>query len=443
MKNKVITRVAPSPTGLMHIGTARVALFNYLFTKQNDGKIILRIEDTDRERSKPEFEKNIKDGFSWLGLTFDEIWKQSERTEIYTQYLQKLLAEDLAYVSQEEAKKEGDRSSVIRFRNPGQKITFQDLIHGEITFDTTELGDFVIAKDLETPIFHFANVVDDLEAGTTHIIRGDDHISNTPRQILIFKALGGPIPTYAHLPMILAPDKTKLSKRHGAWPVTEYRDEGYLKEAVLNFIVLLGWSPQSRAEIAQDGTEDIVSLDQMLKLFDLAKVQKKGAVFNLEKLNWLNREHLKRLSSTERWQKITDWLPPTKADFMKTNELMLQKITPLILERVSTLKEAQALLANGEFDYFFHQPKPSQELLRTTTHLTEIASRLSELAAEDFTAETIKNKIWDFATEKGRGEVLWPLRVALSGKEKSPDPFVLAAILGRAETLNRIKNALS
>ena len=234
--------------------------------------------------------------------------------------------------------------------------------------------------------------------------------------------------------MILAPDKTKLSKRHGAWPVTEYRDEGYLKEAVLNFIVLLGWSPQSRAEIAQDGTEDIVSLDQMLKLFDLAKVQKKGAVFNLEKLNWLNREHLKRLSSTERWQKITDWLPPTKADFMKTNELMLQKITPLILERVSTLKEAQALLANGEFDYFFHQPKPSQELLRTTTHLTEIASRLSELAAETY-RETIKT-IWDLRPKRA-GERSLAMRVACLQK-KDHRPFCLGLDIRRVN-LNRSK----
>ncbi|MFA6274883.1 MAG: glutamate--tRNA ligase family protein, partial [Candidatus Paceibacterota bacterium] len=401
MKSKIITRVAPSPTGLMHIGTARVALFNYLFTKQNNGKLILRIEDTDRERYRPEFEKNIKDGFEWLGLSFDEIWKQSDRTKIYSQYLQKLLDHELIYISKEEIKKESDRSSVIRFKNLGQKITFQDLIHGEITFDTTELGDFIIAKDIETPIFHFANVVDDIEAGTTHIIRGDDHISNTPRQILLFKALGAEIPTYAHLPMILAPDKTKLSKRHGAWPITEYQIEGYLKEAILNFIVLLGWSPQSRADVVQNGTEDILTLDQMLELFNLSKVQKKGAIFNMEKLNWLNREHLKKYSPKEQAEKLLEWLPASKIEMIDTNKPLFSKIAPLILERVSTLKEAQILLADGEFDYFFIQPKPDLALLRDVAYLTETADLLKQIETKDFTAKIIKDKIWDFATEKG------------------------------------------
>lgn len=443
MKNKVVARVAPSPTGLMHIGTARVALFNYLFVKQNKGKLILRIEDTDRQRYKPEFEKNIKDGYDWLGLSFDEVWKQSERTDVYSQYLNKLLDQGLAYWSQEEIKKEGDRSSVIRFKNPGQKITFQDLIHGEITFDTTELGDFVIAKDTETAIFHFANVVDDLDAGVTHIIRGDDHISNTPRQILLFRALGAEVPLYAHLPMILTSDKSKLSKRHGAWPITEYQAEGYLKEAVLNFIVLLGWSPQSCADIVQDGLEDVLTLDQMIEFFDLTKVQKKGAIFNLEKLNWLNREHLKKYPPAEQAAKLAEWIPSAKTEMINAHKALLPKITPLILERVSTFKEAQALLADGEFDYFFIQPKPSLALLRDTTNLAETASLLEQIESNNFTAETVKNKIWDFATKRGRGAVLWPLRVALTGREKSPDPFIVAEILGQAETLVRIKNVIT
>lgn len=442
MKDKIIVRVAPSPTGLMHIGTARVALFNFLFARQQNGKLILRIEDTDRERSKPEYEDNIKEGLSWLGLSFDETWRQSDRLEIYKKYLQQLLDRDLAYVSREEIKKEGDRESVIRFRNPGKKVSFQDLIHGEITFDTTELGDFVIAKDLETPIFHFANVVDDWEAGVTHIIRGDDHISNTPRQILIFQALGGQIPTYAHLPLILAPDRSKLSKRHGAWPVTEYREQGYLSQAVLNFIALLGWSPQSQTQVVQDGTEDILTLDQMLGLFDLTKVQKKGAVFNINKLKWLNRAHLKLLPKNELKTELEKWLPPETAQKCRGNEKLFGALCTLAIERTDTLKEAGELFANREFDYFFEAPTISLELLRNVEFLSTVTQMLEEIDGEKFSAENIKNKIWDFATEKGRAQVLWPMRVALSGKEKSPDPFVLAEILGKKETIARIKNAI-
>lgn len=439
MKNRVIVRVAPSPTGLMHIGTARVALFNYLFAKQQNGKLILRVEDTDRERSKPEYEENIKEGLSWLGLEFDEIWRQSDRLDIYKKYLQQLLDKNLVYISQEEIKKEGDRATVIRFRNPGQKISFQDLIHGEISFDTTELGDFIVAKDLNTPIFHFANVVDDMEAGVTHIIRGDDHISNTPRQILLLQALGGQKPIYAHLPMILAPDRSKLSKRHGAWPVTEYREQGYLKQAILNFIILLGWSPQSRTEIVQDGTEDILTMEQMLSFFDLTKVQKKGAIFNLDKLRWLNRVHLKAMSQNEREAEISKWLSPLLQEKCRANKKLFKNLCLLAIERAETLKEIGEIFNNGEFDYFFTTPNPEPELLKTTEFLSEIAQKLSEIDEEKFTAETIKEKIWDFATKKGRAQVLWPMRVALSGKEKSPDPFILAEILGKNETINRIK----
>jgi len=212
--SQIVTRIAPSPTGVLHVGTARTALFNYLYAKQNNGKFIVRIEDTDKERSTKEFEKDILDSLEWLGLDHDEFYRQSERGEIYRKYIEKLTEEGKAYISKEEAKEEGQRSEVIRFKNPNKEIIFEDLVRGEISFDTTELGDFIIAKSVDEPLYHLAVVVDDHEMGVTHIFRGEDGISNTPRQILIQDAIGAQRPKYAHLPLILGPDKSKLSKRY-------------------------------------------------------------------------------------------------------------------------------------------------------------------------------------------------------------------------------------
>ncbi|HRZ30202.1 MAG TPA: glutamate--tRNA ligase family protein, partial [Candidatus Paceibacterota bacterium] len=285
MTKEIITRFAPSPTGNFHIGGARTALFIYLFTKQNNGKYILRIEDTDKERSKSEYEEDILDSLKWLDLEHDELIRQSENIDYHRDCLKKLIENNKAYISQEEVKKEGDREEVIRFRNPNKKVTFIDLIHGEIVFDTTDLGDFIIAKDLDTPIFHLANVADDIKSGVTHIIRGEEHISNTPRQILIFEALGAPtIPTYAHIPLILDSDRAKLSKRkHGAYVwISEYRKKGYLPEALNNYLALLGWSPQATNNNEQGTDDEILFREELLKRFDIKKVQRKGAIFDLE-----------------------------------------------------------------------------------------------------------------------------------------------------------------
>ena len=235
LKNNVVVRFAPSPTGYLHIGGARTALFTYLFARQNGGKFILRIEDTDRERSTKEYEKSILETMKWLELDYDEIYRQSERIEIYKKYLKKMIGDGSAYVSKEKPEKRGDRDEVIRFKNPNKKIIFNDLIVGDVEVNTTDLGDFVIAKDMETPIFHLTNVIDDYEMGITHIIRGQDHIPNTPRQILIQEAIGAQRPVYAHIPLILSPDKSKLSKRDGAVNVVEYKNLGYLPEAIINF----------------------------------------------------------------------------------------------------------------------------------------------------------------------------------------------------------------
>jgi glutamyl/glutaminyl-tRNA synthetase len=295
MSEKVIVRFPPSPTGNLHIGTARTLLFNYLFARKQGGKIVMRFEDTDKERSRKEFEENILDGLKWLGIGFDEgPLRQTERGEVYKKYLQKMLDEGSAYVSQE---MEGDPTSprlqrarskeVIRYKNHNKVIKFEDAVRGEIEFDTTELKDFVIAKSLEEPLYHFAVVVDDHEMGVTHVIRGEDHISNTPRQILIQEAIGATRPVYAHIPLILAPDRSKLSKRHGATAVSEYREKGYLPEAMVNYLALLGWNP---------GTEqEIFTMEELIKEFDLKKIQKGGAIFDEKKLQWVNKEHIKRL----------------------------------------------------------------------------------------------------------------------------------------------------
>lgn len=285
--------MAPSPTGKLHIGTARTALFNYLFAKKHGGKFILRIDDTDKERSTKEFEESILESLKWLGIHYDEVYRQSERTDIYNSYLKKVIDSGKAYVSKEEVKEEGQRSEVIRLKNPNKKVTFKDLVRSEVTFDTTELGDIVIAKSMEEPLYHFTSVVDDHEMGVTHIIRGEDHISNTPRQILIQEAIGAKSPEYAHLPLILAEDRSKLSKRkHGeSVSLDYYRDKGYSPEAINNYMALLGWNP---------GTEqEIFTLDELIEAFDMSRVHKGGAILDENKLAWVNRKHFNRTRDNE------------------------------------------------------------------------------------------------------------------------------------------------
>ncbi|MEK9172007.1 MAG: glutamate--tRNA ligase family protein, partial [Patescibacteria group bacterium] len=272
-----------SPTGPLHIGNVRTALYNYIFAKKNGGDFIVRIEDTDKARSKKEYEDSILENLEWLGLKRDgELLHQSERTEIYKKYLQKLIDENKAYISTET---EGENREVVRFRNPNKFVQFDDLIRGTVEFDTTELKDFVIAKSVDEPLYHLAVVIDDFESGITHVIRGEDHISNTPRQILIQEAIGAPRPLYAHLPLILAQDRSKLSKRkHGeSVSLGYYRNKGYSPEAIINYLALLGWNP---------GTEqEIFTLPELVNVFDLERVHKGGAIFDEKKLAWVNRKH--------------------------------------------------------------------------------------------------------------------------------------------------------
>lgn len=437
MSTKVKTRIAPSPTGNLHIGTARTALFNYLFARKNGGQFLIRVEDTDKARSTKEFEENILTGLTALGLKHDgKITYQSKRTEIYKTKIEELINSGKAYISQET---EGESKEVIRLKNPGAKVTFKDLIHGEISFDTTELKDFIIAKSLTEPLFHLAVVIDDAEMGITHVIRGEDHISNTPRQILIQEACGYSRPQYAHIPLILAPDRSKLSKRHGATALTDYLEMGYLPAALVNFMALMGWSPQAKVGEQEGTDQEVFTLDELVEHFSLEAIQKGGAVFNLEKLNWLNREHLRKLPEQEQVNYVLKALPDLNPD-------VIGKITSLILDKAFNWADIKSMHEAGELSYFFTAPKftlsgaerSSKELLKTTEHLPKVIELLEKIDDKDWTAENIKNAIWDFATEVGRGDVLWPMRVALSGREKSPDPFTLASVLGKEETIRRL-----
>ena len=436
---KVIVRYPPSPTGLLHVGNVRTALFNYIFAKQNDGKMLLRMEDTDKERSKPEYEDNILNGLSWLGIeATGEVWRQSERTEVYKKYLNKLIEENKAYISQET---EGSNKEVVRFRNPNINIKFDDLIRGEVSFNTEELGDFIIARNINEPVYHLAVVVDDFESGVTHIIRGEDGISNTPRQILIQEAIGAPRPIYAHLPLVLAEDKSKLSKRkHGeSVSLDYYKTAGYLPEAMINFLCLLGWNP---------GTEqEIFTIEEIIKYFSLERVQKKGAIFNIEKLNWINKEYIIRMPREEQFSIFnlefskTKWKDSKKKD----DKEFMSKLFDIFIERIHRWGEVGESIESGEYDYLFENPTLEVEKImwkKSTKEKTIEALENINRIIESEQTEKINEKIKEYAEKEGKGDVLWPLRYALSGKEKSPDPFTLLLILSKAEIVDRINEAL-
>ncbi len=357
---KPVVRIAPSPTGFFHIGTARTALFNFLFARKHGGTFILRSEDTDFERSKKEYEDDILSGMDWLGLTYDAFYKQTERLEIYNKYINEMLHAGTAYVSKENPKDAETREEVIRFKNPNRIVQFEDMIRGTVSFDTTELKDFVIAKSIDEPLYHLAVVIDDHEMGVTHVIRGEDHISNTPRQILIQEAIGAKRPVYAHLPLILDSDRKKLSKRkHGesVW-IDFYRKQGYLPEALLNFFALLSWNP---------GTEqEIFTLTELIDAFDMEKVQKSGAIFNDEKLKWMNKEHMKLLPTDVIKRNISERFQLSEKFKQKGWQLGDEKLNRLwktIFERVSYWGEITDLADSGELDYVFEKPHFPKELL--------------------------------------------------------------------------------
>ncbi len=467
---KIRVRIAPSPTGNLHIGTARAALFNWLFARTIGGVFILRIEDTDLERSEKKFEQNIFDGLKWLGLNWDEgpeiggpakNYRQSERLDIYEKYLKQLIDKGLAYYclcSKEElesvraiAQKSGlapkysgkcrlqrhTNGPVIRFIIPEEKISFTDIIRGEIVFDGALIGDIAIAKDLRTPLYNFAVVVDDYEMNITHIIRGEDHIANTPKQIFIQIALGLPSPKYAHLPLVLDQNRAKLSKRFSATSVEEYRALGFLPEALFNFLALLGWHPEDNREIMTP--EDII------KKFSLERIQKSGAVFDIDKLHWMNAAYTRTLSDAELLNRLKTFSPELKEKLEKIPTPTAEKMILSVKNRVETLNDFTTHLAPyfgvGEYDAKLLIWKKS-DAKTTLDNLIKIKDIISRLPTEAFESSKAEETLMAFANAVGKGETLWPLRVAISGLEASPGPFEILSILGKAESLSRIHNAV-
>jgi glutamyl-tRNA synthetase len=486
LKN-IRTRIAPSPTGALHIGTARSALFNYLFAKKNNGKFILRIEDTDLERSDLKWTQDIIDGLRWLGIEWDEgpdiggdfgPYKQTQRLDTYEKHLKKLLEENKAYycfcsaeeleakrqeqlsrgvapkydgtcstLSKQEAEKRlsEKKPCVIRFRVQNKKIKFNDLIRKQVEFDAGLFGDIIIAKDLRTPLYNFAVVVDDFEMKISYVIRGEDHIANTPKQILMQEALGFPVPTYGHLPLILAPDRSKMSKRFGSVAISEYKEQGYLPEAIVNFMVLLGWNP---------GTEkEIFSLAQLEKEFSIEKVQKSGAIFNVQRLDFINGYYIREKPI----EKLTELCIPylKKSGLLIEGQVSKEKLQKIIEVSKSRMKKLSDIVELADF-FFQEKLRYEKEMLRwdkmkdndLKDALLLSDKVLSELkiweikkieeALLDGAGDFNKNKGY---LEKNRGFLLWPLRVALSGKKASPSPFEIADILGKEKTLKRIKEA--
>lgn len=439
--SKVRTRIAPSPTGYLHIGNARTALFNFLFARHQGGAFVLRLEDTDKERSKKEYADDIFEQFAWLGLIADETYIQSEHVARHRDLLHKLVSEDKAYISSEPAKDDATRTvEVVRLRNPGQTITFDDMIRGAITFDTAELKDFVIARSIDEPLYHFAVVADDGEARITHVIRGEDHISNTPRQILIQEALGLPRPIYAHLPLIMAPDKSKLSKRKHQTSVKAFRESGFLPEAMVNFMALLGWNP---------GTpQELFSMEELIASFSLEGVQKGSAIFDEQKLRWFNREYLKQMEEEEFSAALSARITQVSA----VDSAIAPRLFAAIRERIEVWSDVDAMLKEGGELYFAtHDPSPAPEKIAwkgdgpeaAKGHLEKCLGFLESAGEEAFkNPDAVKALIWPYADSVGRGSVLWPLRYALTGQEKSPDPFTVIYILGRDKTLERLSTAI-
>lgn len=432
--SQIVTRFAPSPTGLLHAGNYRTAVFSYLFARKNGGKFILRIEDTDRERSKKEYEENIIESLAWLGLNYDERYRQSEHVDSHTAHLKRLIDEGKAYISKEEAKDgSGVIRELVRFKNTGEVVIFEDAIRGKIETDTTDLGDFIIAKSITEPLFHLAVVIDDHEEGVTHVVRGEDHIPNTPRQILISRALGFPSPIYAHLPLVLSEDRTKLSKRKGALPVTSYRDMGYLPEALLNFMAFIGWNP--------GGEREIYSLAELIELFDITKIHKGGAIFNKEKLAWMNKEHM-------RLQPIETQFNSVKSYMKEYSDDILHKLLPTIIDRISSYGELTDVEVT-DFHFFVERSDINlAKIIWKDNGLNQAKDNLKTvkdiLKSADFSsADSIKQAVMPYAETNGKGNVLWPLRMTLSGQDKSVDPFTICYVLGLDEVVTRIDSVLS
>jgi glutamyl-tRNA synthetase len=458
----VVTRFAPSPTGLLHIGGVRTALFCWLYARRHHGKFILRVEDTDRERSTDEAVRVILDGMQWLGLDADEgPYFQTMRYDRYNAVLTQMLERGQAYRcyctreelealrEQQLARKEKPRydgrcrerttprpgvEPVIRFRSPTEgSVVVEDQVHGRVVFENAELDDLIIARSDGNPTYNFCVVVDDMDMGITHVIRGDDHLNNTPRQMNMLQALGATPPVYAHLPMILGSDGAKLSKRHGAVSVLQYQQEGFLPDALLNYLVRLGWS---------HGDQEIFSRQEMIAAFDIKDVNKAASAFNPEKLLWLNQQHIMRTPIPELAAVLRAQLALLGVD--ATDEQLLEGVVVAQRERSRTLKEMaqNSLFFFKDFDAFDEAAARKHLTTDVAPLLQVLADRLAALP--EWKAEAIHAVINDVASQHGlgMGKVAQPLRVAVSGGAVSPPIDLTVALLGPERVRSRVGRAV-
>lgn len=472
INKKVVTRFAPSPTGFLHVGGIRTAIYAWAYARKNNGKFILRIEDTDKVREVEGSIGHIIESLKWVGIDWDEgpdiggpnaPYKQSERLDSYIKYAKILVEKGLAYAdpyTEEEVeafrKKAEEEKRPFLYRdhrpenppiwNGSQPLRFKikdiksyewkDEVRGLLKAGPEALDDFILIKSDGYPTYNFAHIIDDLEMGVTHIMRADEFISSTPKFLALYEALEIERPLLVTLPPIMGPDgKKKLGKRDGAKDFLEYKKEGYLSEAMLNFLAFIGWNP--------GGDKEIFSKKEFIDAFNIEGIHISGGKFNEEKLDWINKEHLKKLSWEELQENIFKWLP---------KELQIEKIIPIITERISKFSDVKVMLENGELDFFYKEPEYSKEkLLYKTTeaqtiknNLAEVLGALKDKQEDHFTKENVKNILMMITDKKdNRGEVLHPVRFALSGLDKSPDPFVLVEILGKKEVIKRLEKAIS
>ncbi|MEG9532013.1 glutamate--tRNA ligase [Mannheimia indoligenes] len=459
---KVRTRFAPSPTGYLHVGGARTALYSWLYAKHNNGEFVLRIEDTDLERSTPEATAAILEGMEWLNLAWEHgPYFQTKRFDRYNEVIDQMIEAGTAYRcycskerldelrNTQETNKEkprydrhclgehshaNDAPHVVRFKNPQEgSVVFDDAVRGRIEISNSELDDLIIRRTDGSPTYNFCVVVDDWDMGITHVVRGEDHINNTPRQINILKALGAPVPTYAHVSMINGDDGQKLSKRHGAVSVMQYRDDGYLPEALINYLVRLGWG---------HGDQEIFSREEMIELFDIHSVSKSASAFNTEKLQWLNHHYIRSLEPNYVAKHLEWHMNNHGIDF--SNGPALAEIIPVLGERCKTLKE----IAESS-RYFYQEFEAYDEKAAAKNFKAEAVAPLAKLlekltACNDWTVENIHEAMNQTATELeiGMGKVGMPFRLAVTGSGQSPSMDITAKLVGKEKTLARLEKAI-
>ena len=429
MTDNVRVRFAPSPTGYLHIGSARTALFNWLFARNKGGTFILRIEDTDKKRSRKVYLKEILESLEWLNLSWDgKPYYQSRRMPIYKRYARRLLEADKAY---------NVKGGAAVFKMPKDRVVVEDLTHGSMEFDNTLQKDLVIMKSDGTPTYNFACVVDDIEMKITHVIRGDDHISNTPKQIELYKALGEGVPQFAHIPLILGEDRSRLSKRHGAASISEHRKAGYLPDGLVNSLSLLGWSPGENREVMQR--------KEIVKAFSLDRVVKTSAVFDQNKLNWINSQHIKMTDVNTLIDLLKPYLKKEKLSKKNLNRKTLKEIVRLFRTRIKTLADFP-----HQAGYLFATKlKYDREAVNKFLRRKELKVIFSLLVKDlnkvrPFSPHEIERCCRDLIQRLGiaSGDLIHPVRAAITGRTVTPGLFEVIYLLGKKKTISRLRKAM-